>query len=185
MKSILSGPNSGPLIAVFAVAMALVVFGPSPALAHESSAKGGPTMLTPELKKVRDNLAKYKDVTAAEADGYVSLEECVAGPEGAMGVHYLNQNLIGSIDPAKPAIIQYQPVDGGMDLVGVEWLVMKEAAGGHHPRMFGRKFAGPMPGHEPAMPKEAVHYDLHAWLFVDAPTGVFADFNPNVKCPAS
>lgn len=185
MTSNLSGLRAMPWLAVSTFALVLLALGPGAALAHQSDAKNGPTMLTPELKKVRANLAKYQDVSAAEADGYVSLEECVASPEGGMGVHYLNKNLVGSTDPAKPTVLQYQPVDGGMKLVGAEWLVMKDMAGGHHPHMFGRKFAGPMPGHEPAMPKEAVHYDLHAWLFVDAPNGVFADFNPNVKCPES
>jgi len=27
-----------------------------------------------------------------------------------------------------------------------------------------------------------VHYDLHAWLFVSNPDGVFAPFTPRVDC---
>ena len=164
-------------------AVVLVVALAFPAIAHETAKTAGPTMLTPELTQTRDGLVRFKDVNVAMAEGYVSLKECVASPDGGMGVHYLNKNLMNSTDPAKPTILQYVPNGGGMELVGAEWLVMKAAAGGHTPHMFGRKFHGPMPGHEPAMPKEAVHYDLHAWLFTDAPTGVFADFNPNVKCP--
>jgi hypothetical protein len=164
-------------VSTVALAVALAL----PAAAHETTA--GPAALTPELTSVRDGLTRFKDVNVATAEGYVSLEECVASPEGGMGVHYLNKDLIGSTDPAKPTVLQYVPNGSGMDLAGAEWLVMKGAAGGHHPHMFGRKFAGPMPGHEPSMPKEAVHYDLHAWLFMDAPSGVYADFNPNVKCP--
>ncbi len=175
MKQFLFGRH-GLLISAAALAVALAF----PVGAHEAA---GPTALTPELMKTRDGLARFKDVNTAVAEGYVSLEECVASPDGGMGVHYLNGSLIGSTDPAKPTVLQYMPKDGGMVLAGAEWLVMKAAAGGHVPHMFGRSMAGPMPGHEPAMPKEAVHYDLHAWLFMDAPTGVFADFNPNVKCP--
>ncbi len=174
MKKVLYGKRgllvSAVIAAVFSVALAI------PAVAHE-------TALTPELARTRDGLVRFKDVNTAVAEGYVSLEECVASPDGGMGVHYLNKALIGSTDPAKPTVLQYMPKDGGMVLAGAEWLVMKGAAGGHVPHMFGRSFNGPMPGHEPAMPKEAVHYDLHAWLFMDAPTGVFADFNPNLKCP--
>ncbi len=166
---------------VFVVALAVMLA--FPAAAHMEQGPAGPTALTPELEKVRDSLMKFKDVNKATAAGYVSLEECVASPEGGMGVHYLNKELIGSTDPAKPTVLQYMPAAGGMKLVGAEWLVMKDQAGGHRPHMFGHKFAGPMPGHEPAMPKQAVHYDQHVWLFIEAPTGVFADMNPNVKCP--
>jgi hypothetical protein len=38
-----------------------------------------------------------------------------------------------------------------------------------------------MPGHEPGMP---VHYDLHAWVYLDNPLGELAVWNPNVTCPA-
>ncbi len=179
MKQVLRGKHGLPVAAV-ALAVALAF----PAAAHDVTIKSaGPTALTPELIRVRDGLVRFKDVNAAVAEGYVSLEECVAGPGGAMGVHYLNKELVGSTDPLKPTILQYEPRGGGMKLAGAEWLVPVEAAGGEAPVLFGRKFNGPMPGHEPAMPKELVHYDLHAWLFIDAPTGVFADFNPNVKCP--
>ncbi len=174
MKQVFFGKH-GLLFSAVALAMALAI----PAVAHESAG----TALTPELAKVRDGLVRFKDVNTAVAEGYVSLEECVSGPDGGMGVHYLNAKNMNSTDPAKPTVLQYMPKDGGMMLVGAEWLVMKEAAGNHVPHIFGQSFAGPMPGHEPGMPKEAVHYDKHAWLFIDAPTGVFADFNPNVKCP--
>ena len=26
------------------------------------------------------------------------------------------------------------------------------------------------------------HYDLHVWLYRDNPSGMFAQFNPNVSC---
>jgi hypothetical protein len=38
-----------------------------------------------------------------------------------------------------------------------------------------------LPGGHPGM--EFDHYILHAW-FIDNPNGQFADFNPNVSCPA-
>ena len=38
-----------------------------------------------------------------------------------------------------------------------------------------------MEGHEPLIPKEFLHYDLHAWL-VDNPEGMFSATNPNVNC---
>ncbi len=43
----------------------------------------------------------------------------------------------------------------------------------------GHPFEGPMPGHEPGMP---VHYDLHAWVFTDNPSGNLAAWNPKITC---
>ncbi len=37
-----------------------------------------------------------------------------------------------------------------------------------------------MEGHDPQMPR---HYDLHVWLWQANPAGIFAPFNPNVRCP--
>ncbi|HEY1386644.1 MAG TPA: hypothetical protein VGF43_23670, partial [Dongiaceae bacterium] len=48
--------------------------------------------------------------------------------------------------------------------------------------LFGQPFMGPMEGHEPLIPKEFVHYDLHAWLFKDNPLGMFSPTNPDVSC---
>jgi hypothetical protein len=38
---------------------------------------------------------------------------------------------------------------------------------------------GPMGQHEPGQPP---HYDLHVWIWQANPSGMFAVFNPNVKC---
>ena len=50
------------------------------------------------------------------------------------------------------------------------------------PSLFGKPFDGPMEGHEPLIPKQYVHYDLHAWLFKDNPLGMFVPTNPTVSC---
>jgi hypothetical protein len=39
-----------------------------------------------------------------------------------------------------------------------------------------------MEGHEPLLPREVAHYDLHAWLFKDNPLGMFEPTNPAVIC---
>jgi hypothetical protein len=46
--------------------------------------------------------------------------------------------------------------------------------------MFGGKtFDGPMQGHSPIQPW---HYDLHVWLSVTNPSGIFAPYNPAIHC---
>ncbi|HEU4924242.1 MAG TPA: hypothetical protein VFT23_14335, partial [Burkholderiales bacterium] len=67
-------------------------------------------------------------------------------------------------------------------LVAVEWLVPLTPDTKERPSLFGQPFQGPMEGHEPLIPKEFAHYDLHAWLFKDNPLGMFAPTNPNVSC---
>ncbi|AZO30268.1 MULTISPECIES: hypothetical protein [unclassified Mesorhizobium] len=147
-----------------------------------------------DLEALKKSLAKYEDYTAALRDLYLSTEGCVyySGekipgtmdyPKGAMGVHFVNVPSIGKpLDPMKPNVLIYEPTKKGLKLVGVEWLVpltpdVKEA-----PSLFGQKFMGPMEGHYPLIPKEFVHYDLHAWLFSDNPNGMFSPTNPKVKC---
>jgi len=39
-----------------------------------------------------------------------------------------------------------------------------------------------MEGHEPLMPKEVHHYDLHVWLWKENPTGLFSPTHPGVTC---
>ena len=76
----------------------------------------------------------------------------------------------------------YEPVGGKLQLVAAEWLVPLTADTKERPSLFGQPFLGPMEGHEPLIPKEFAHYDLHAWLFKDNPLGTFAPTNPNVSC---
>ncbi len=140
--------------------------------------------LTPELIKVRDALAKYKDPFVAVRDGYFSTVGCVQFPDGDMGIHFLNPAFIGpEPDPMKPAILLYEPVaDGKLELVGVEWFIPLATGVKGRPVIFGQEFEGPMAGHEPLMPDELHHYDLHAWLYKKNPLGVFHHSNPNVNC---
>ena len=147
-----------------------------------------------DIEALKKSLAKYEDYTAAVRDLYLSTVGCVyyagekvAGamyyPKGAMGIHFVNVPSIGKpLDPMKPNVLIYEPTKKGLKLVGVEWLVpltpdVKEA-----PSLLGQKFMGPMEGHYPLIPREFVHYDLHAWLFRDNPNGMFSPTNPNVKC---
>jgi hypothetical protein len=54
-----------------------------------------------------------------------------------------------------------------------------ETADDDRPSVLGVPFDGPMPAHEPGQP---IHYDLHMWLWVNNPAGLFAPWNPKVTC---
>ncbi|RJT35271.1 hypothetical protein D3227_21860 [Mesorhizobium waimense] len=147
-----------------------------------------------EIDALKQSLAKYEDYKAAIRDLYLSTVGCVSYsgekvpgtmdyPKGAMGIHFVNVPSIGpTVDPMRPNVLIYEPVDGGLRLVGVEWLVPLTPDTKAPPELFGQTFMGPMEGHYPLIPKEFHHYDLHAWLFKDNPNGMFSPTNPDVKC---
>jgi hypothetical protein len=149
-----------------------------------------------QLDALRKAMEKYQDYKVAVRDLYLSTVGCVhyAGEKipghmeyakGAMGVHFVNLTIKGPPDPMKPNVLIYEPVGKKLKLVAVEWLVPLTPDTKEPPKLFGQTFMGPMEGHEPLIPKEFVHYDLHAWLFKDNPLGMFAPTNPKVSCKGS
>ena len=151
---------------------------------HRASTSMPAPALPPQLAEVRDALRKYEDPVAAVRDGYFSTLGCVEYPEGGMGVHFLNPALIGPTpDPFRPQILVYEPAESGrLRLVAAEWFIPLATGVTERPSIFGRPFDGPMEGHEPLMPRELHHYDLHVWLFKDNPAGLFHWTNPSVGC---
>jgi len=184
-----------PLVPALLLTLSVV-----PTIAHgQAQAKqaGAPmaaAKLSPELLAVRTALEKYNDPYVALRDGFLSTVACIDFPHGgqdgpvvykpgAMGVHFLNMSNIGpQLDPAKPQVLIYEPVAGRLKLVAAEWFMPKQVAAGKAPAIFGQTLLGPMYGHEPIMPKELEHYDLHVWLWKDNPKGVFESTNAAVKC---
>jgi len=150
---------------------------------------------TAQLARIRRALDKYKDPIAAVRDGYFSTVACVdfpAGGEGemayqagGMGVHFLNPGLIGpQLDTLRPQVLIYEPVRDSLRLVAAEWFVPTQVSA-QRPSLFGRDLDGPMEGHQPIMPEELHHWDLHVWLWKNNPAGVFSPTNPTVRCPRS
>src|SRR5277367_1763109 len=70
---------------------------------------------------VRSATSQYSDVHTATAVGYGPFLGCVSGSDhGAMGIHYVNPSLLnGTVDPAHPQALIYEPSNGQMNLVGV------------------------------------------------------------------
>ena len=161
-------------IALLALAGAAVAIAASP----------GP--LPREWQEVRAALSHYHSVEHATRDGYVPMSPCEETPAGAMGVHYVNPELMTApIDPMRPPILLYLPRENGQPkLVGVEyWQVDDDqdlATDHDRPSVIGQPFDGPMLGHAPGMP---IHYDLHVWLYERNPDGLFAMWNPAISCP--
>ncbi len=152
--------------------MAAIAIPAASAAAHSEARR--------DLAEARRATAQFHNVDKARAAGYLPVEHCVEVPGlGGMGFHNPNPRLMDfSLDPSKPELLLYAPKKNGrLKLVAVEYFV--PYVGQPAPELFGQRFDGPMPGHEPGMP---VHYDLHVWLWKHNPNGMFAPFNPAVSC---
>lgn len=167
--------RSGPAQRILAGALLVVSFGTGGAMAHEAGAMVAGA--NPLADSVREANQRFADVAVATAEGYAPIP-CVSGIDGgAMGIHYVNGDLINDekIDLAHPEAVMYEPgPDGKMELIAVEYITPKGPAelGGHllsftnAPNRYGL----------PAF------YELHVWAWRQNPTGAFADMNPDVSC---
>lgn len=137
------------------------------------------------VEEVRTATARYKDVAAAEAAGYALFHGCVNGPEqGAMGVHFVNGNLVGdgAIDATQPEALIYEWKNGRYQIVGVEYVVIADAWNAAHntpPVLKGQLFTYTGSPNRYGIP---AFYALHVWAWRDNPNGTFADWNSRVSC---
>ena len=137
-------------------------------------------------RAVRQATSSFQDADAAAAAGYVLSGGCVTGPEeGAMGVHYVNEALVGdgALDATKPEALVYEPQQGGrLRLVAVEYIVIAEqwnASNQHPPVLNGQHFHFVPAPNRVGLP---AYYELHVWAWKRNPHGTFTDWNPRVSC---
>jgi len=160
-----------------------------------------------QLRRARAATAKYRDVRAAEADGYRAMGPYVAG----QGFHYVKRQrgLAAAVDIERPPILLYEKAPSapdGLQLVGISWLL--DAPAGPD----GQPATNPFPPalavwhkHENIclLPPDGATVDLgltgpqcrerdgrflaqtpwmmHAWIWKDSPAGVFSPLNPDVQ----
>ena len=131
-----------------------------------------------DVAKVRAATAKFKTTEAAEAAGYKRVTDCIEHqPAGAMGYHFQNNTLLdATLDLKHPEVLVYEKMpDGTFQLNGVEFLVPISAwKSTEPPRIMGQ-----------ALTKaDAIGlWFLHVWTWKPSPSGLFAMWNPDVKCP--
>ena len=174
------------LLSTLAVATTVVAAGSTAAddsgPAHAGHDQAAPAKL---VQLVRDATRQFINVNAATAAGYQPFLGCVSGPDrGAMGVHYVNGDLVGDgeIDASKPEALIYEPSADGMRLVGVEFVVIAETWLAHHsgpPVLEGQTFQLVNSPNRYALP---AHFELHVWAWRDNPNGAFVDWNTRVSC---
>ena len=127
----------------------------------------------------------FLDVNAAIAAGYGPFLGCVSGTqEGAMGVHYVNGDLVfdGQLDVSQPEALMYEKRDGQLQLLGVEYIVIAKAWHKNNklpPTLRGQVFSfNDSPNRYGLDP----FYELHVWAWRENPHGTFVDWNPQVSC---
>lgn len=150
--------------------------------AHAGHAKDSPAKL---VQLVRDATKQFVDVNVATAAGYQPFLGCVSGPDhGAMGNHYVNGALVGDglLDASRPEVLIYEPSEGGLHLVGVEFVVIADTWLAHHdspPVLEGQTFQFVSSPNRYGLP---AHFELHVWAWRDNPNGAFVDWNNKVSC---
>lgn len=155
------------------------------------------------LEKARRATEKYQDVRVAEADGYQAIGPDVPG----MGIHYIGSTGGATFDIEQPPILLYEKnpsLPGGYQLVGVSYLFNAvEGADGQPQDAPFPKALAQWHRHENlcVLADRSVRTHLsesecaaqggnftaesqwmvHAWIWKDSPTGVFAPTNPSVQ----
>ena len=134
-----------------------------------STSAAGPNQA---LAQLRTATARYHDLAAALADGFVLAAECEGGEVAS--VYVKPDRIDGTIDPSAPEGLLYAAgANGRPRLVGVE-LVLPYGYGGPEPPTFlGQRFQAE---------DEFGVWGLHVWIWAHNPAGMFAFSNPNVSC---
>ena len=184
-----------------AAGMIAVTLLSSPALAqddhmHATTAPRQPLSAV-QQKQVNALVTAVKDATASFQnpanlpEGYALMFGCVSGSgnEGAMGLHYVNTDLVfdgGELKIGEPEIVLYEPVPGGgVRLTGTDYVVIAADWDATHPndppQLNGQLF------HFFDKPNRFgldPFYTLHVWAWKDNPSGTFTNWNPTVSCEA-
>jgi hypothetical protein len=156
-----------------------------PESAHANHEHSGPAVPARLVEVVRNATRHFMDVNAATAANYQPLFGCVSGPDrGAMGVHYINLSLFGDgeINASQPEALIYEPWEGGLRLVGVEYIVDAATWTAHHnapPMLEGQAFQFVNSPNRYGLP---AFFELHVWAWRDNPNGAFVDWNTRVTC---
>jgi hypothetical protein len=150
--------------------------------AGDHSANASVTGTHPE-SDVQQDLARLRQVTVsfhefetAKHAGWDSkITSCMTDPvAGGMGFHYGKTKLIdGNVSVEEPELLLYEPQKNGrLQLVAVEYIVPLTASA-TPPRLFNRDFK---------VNAAFGIWALHAWVWKENPSGMFADWNPKVNC---
>ncbi len=131
------------------------------------------------LNEVRAVTEAYHNIDNAMAAGWDTfMSPCVEHPvEGGMGYHVGRMEFVdGRTNYLEPQVLLYEPLeDGSMEFIGVEYIVpfAIHPTDAEPPMTLGQ--------HYHQNPNLEI-WALHVWTEKENPSGMFADWNPNVSC---
>lgn len=132
-----------------------------------------------DLAKLRKATEPFRKIAAAEAAGYPAtpMPQCIQHqPHGAMGHHVMAAKHVDNrLEVEHPEILTYErDANGTLQLTGVEYLIpLSEWKESRPPRIFGQDLR---------RSESLKIWYLHVWAWKENPSGLFADWNPTVKC---
>jgi hypothetical protein len=132
-----------------------------------------------DLTTLRNVTAPFRTFSAATSAGWsTKITSCMADQAaGGMGFHYGNTALIdGTVAVDKPELLLYEPqADGSEELVAVEYIIpyTAHARSDTPPVLFGQQFK---------QNDTFQLWGLHVWAWKNNPSGLYADWNPQVNC---
>jgi len=132
-----------------------------------------------DLDVLRTATNRFHDIAAAGAAGYpTAIPKCIADSTmGGMGHHLIDRTLFDDkLEVERPEMLIYAPGSGGKpELVAVEYVVPYRAVPptAPPPRIFGQQLK---------RYDQLNYWALHVWAWRRNPSGLFADWNPTVKC---
>lgn len=138
--------------------------------------------------EVREGFAKVRAATqgfvsldSAVTAGYArEVQQCYADAHhGAMGFHHVNRGWVDAkAEVERPEILLYERhSDGRYTLNGVEYIIPYRVwpSDSTPPTIMGQTMK---------QENQLKLWYLHMWVWNENPAGLFADYNPAVKCPA-
>jgi hypothetical protein len=139
----------------------------------------GSASLRRDLATLRRVTAPFHSFKKAKAAGWsTKITDCMTDPKaGGMGFHYGNTDLInGTVSVDKPELLLYEPdKHGRLNLVAVEYIIpyTEHSRESEPPVLFGQQFK---------QNDTFKLWGLHAWVWKENPSGIFASWNPLVSC---
>jgi hypothetical protein len=156
-----------------------------PASAQAAPASPSPSGYSAEVQsgvaRLRKATASFVTLDSAVAAGYArDVPKCYADEHhGAMGFHHINRAYVDArIEIEKPEILLYERLqDGSYKLNGAEYIIPY--------RIWPRDSVPPTVfGLTMKQEDNLKLWYLHTWAYKENAAGLFADWNPAVKCLA-
>ena len=146
-----------------------------------SMTRGYDAQVTDGVDRLRTATRPFQTLDSAVAAGYPrNVADCIVHEHhGAMGYHHVNRAFMdATLDVTRPEILLYERrPDGAYRLNGVEFIVPYRA--------WSRDSIAPLlMGQRLHREDNLKYWYLHVWAWTKNPEGLFANFNPDVVCPA-